>query len=265
MTSGSECAPQAEVALLWEEYRETGDSVARDRLVLTFAPLVKYLAGKMKRSLPAHVSGDELISSGLEVLVRSLDRYDPAKGATLEQFLWTRIHGALVDELRRHDWAPRSLRKTEREVSGVRNNFRAVHRREPSDEELSEAVGITSEKLRTHRRDMQAKGSVASLNALVRDADGGSLEYGDLLVAVDGDPEAAAFRSADSDALSGALALLTTRQRTVLGLLYSQEMTLVEVGQILGVSESRVCQISGEAKGRLHDHLAGGSLTLAAH
>ena len=232
--------------------------------MLSFAPLVKYLAGKMKRALPAHVSGDELISSGLEALVRSLDRYDPDKGATLEQFVWTRIHGALVDELRRQDWAPRSLRKIEREVSGIRNNYRAVHRREPSDEELSAAVGITSEKLRAHCNDMRAKGSVASLNALVRDAEGGSLECGDLLVAADGDPEAAAFRSADSDALSGALEMLTTRQRTVLGLLYSQEMTLVEVGQIIGVSESRVCQISGEAKDRLHEHLAGGPLALAA-
>ena len=262
-TSSSERSSRAQNLALWHEYRESGDAKARDRLVLTFAPLVKYLAYGKVRALPAHVPVEELISSGLEALLRSLDRYDPEKGATLEQFLWARIRGAMVDELRRQDWAPRSLRRTERELSRARRDFRAIHHRQPSDEEVSLAVGITEEKLRAHETDARAMSSVASLNVLVSDDERGSLERGDLLVAHDGDPEAAAFGKVDSDALAAALAALTERERTVVGLLYFHDMTLVEVGQILGVSESRVCQINRQAKARLHEQLAGGVLALA--
>ena len=263
-TWNSERSSNAENVRLWQEYRDSGSSRSRDRLVLTFAPLVKYLAYGKIRALPAHVPVEELISSGLEALIRSLDRYDPAKGASLEQYLWARIRGAMVDELRRQDWAPRSLRRTERELSHARRDFRAVHHRQPSDEEVSVAVGITAEKLRVHQQDARAMSTVGSLNVLVSDDERGSLERGDLLVAHDGDPEAAAFGKVDRDALADALATLTERERTVVGLLYFHDMTLVEVGQILGVSESRVCQINRKAKAHLHECLAGGVLAAAA-
>jgi RNA polymerase sigma factor for flagellar operon FliA len=257
--SSERCTP-AQVLCLWEKYHDNGDRAARDRLVLTFAPLVKYLAYRRARMLPAHVRVDELISSGLEALVRSLERYDPAKGATLQHFLGTRIDGAMMDEMRQQDWAPRSLRSTEREVRDVRRDFRAAHARQPSDAEVSATIGMTEEKLRAHRQDVRAMGSVASLNVAVSDDDGASLELGDLLVAHDGDPQAAAFSDADSEALAAAVATLPTRERTVIGLLYAQEMTLTEIGQILSVSQSRVCQIHGQAKRRLHEQLANGAL-----
>jgi RNA polymerase sigma factor for flagellar operon FliA len=261
-TASSERSSPAEVLCLWEEYRESGDRRARDRLVLTFAPLVKYLAYKRARTLPAHVHVEELISSGLEALIRALERYDPAKGAALQHFLWTRIEGAMMDEMRRQDWAPRSLRKTERELSDISSDFRATHSRRPSDGEVSAAIGLTEEKLRAHRQDVRAMGSVGSLNVAVSDEEGGSLELGDLLVALDGDPQAAAFGKVDSEALSTALATLPARERTVIGLLYVQEMTLAEIGQILGVSQSRVCQIHRYAKARLHERLADDALAL---
>jgi RNA polymerase sigma factor for flagellar operon FliA len=260
----SERVSQVEVVRLWERYRESGDVRVRDRLVLTFAPLVKYLAYGRVRSLPAHVGVEELISSGLETLIRCLDRYDPAKGASLEQFLWTRISGGMVDELRRQDWAPRSLRTTERDLGRARRDFRARHRREASDAEVSAAVGISEAKLRSHEQDVHAMSSIGSLNVLVSDDERGSYERGDLLVAADGDPQAAAFEQVDSDELTAALALLSTRERTVIGLLYFEELTLVEAGQILGVSESRVCQINRQAKQHLHHHLADSTLALTA-
>ena len=99
---------------LWRDYQRTRDSKLRDRLVLTFAPMVKYIVYRKIREMPARCEVDDFISCGLEALIRSIDRYDPDKGATLEQFAWTRIHGAVLDELRRHDWAPRSLRRAVR-------------------------------------------------------------------------------------------------------------------------------------------------------
>ncbi len=259
----SERPVQAEIHDLWEAYRESGDRSPRDRLVLTFAPMVKSIAYRKLPELPEHVGVEELISSGLEALIRSLDRYDPGKGATLEQFLWTRICGAVVDELRRQDWAPRSLRTTERELVRARREFRAIHHREPTDEEASAAVGISGEKLGAHRLAVRTRSSIASLNVLVNDAELGSLELGDMLVSADGDPEAVAFAEVDKDALSAALAALTARERTVIGLVYFEEMTLAEAGEVIGVSESRVCQINGQARRRLHEHLAGGALALA--
>ena len=114
-----------ETLRLWKQYKETGDARVRDRLVLTFAPMVKYIVYKKVREIPARCEVDDFISCGLEALIRSIDRYDPEKGATLEQFAWTRIHGAVLDELRRKDWAPRSVRRWDRDISKA---ARAVHR-----------------------------------------------------------------------------------------------------------------------------------------
>ena len=96
---------------LWREYRRTNERALRDRLVLTFAPLVKYIVYKKLREMPARCEAEDFIACGLEALIHSIERYDPEKGATLEQYAWTRIHGAVLDELRRQDWAPRSVRR----------------------------------------------------------------------------------------------------------------------------------------------------------
>src|SRR5690348_6593031 len=138
----------AEDALaLWREYKATGNLRLRDRLIMTYAPLVKYIVYKKIRELPARCEVEDFISCGLEALINSIDRYDPEKGATLEQFAWTRIHGAVLDELRRQDWAPRSLRRWERDIAKARESFIAIHNRRPSREELADALATTPEEL----------------------------------------------------------------------------------------------------------------------
>src|SRR5215213_2525871 len=132
---------------LWRDYRETGDAHVRNRLVMTYAPLVKYIVYKKVRELPAECEVEDFISCGLEALITSIDRYDPGKGATLEQFVWTRIHGAVLDELRRRDWAPRSLRRWERDIARARDQFSTIHGRRPTREELAEALAISVEEL----------------------------------------------------------------------------------------------------------------------
>src|ERR1700758_5859805 len=132
---------------LWQQYKQTGDQRVRDRLVLTFAPMVKYIVYKKAREIPARCEVEDFISCGLEALIRSIDRYDPNKGATLEQFAWTRIHGAVLDELRRNDWAPRSLRRWDRDINRAREQFVALYGRPPTKVELSESVGITLQEL----------------------------------------------------------------------------------------------------------------------
>src|SRR5580658_6452617 len=171
---------------LWQEYKRTGDARVRDRLVLTFAPMVKYIVYKKIREIPARCDVEDFISCGLEALIRSIDRYDPAKGATLEQFAWTRVHGAVLDELRRHDWAPRSLRRDERTINGARERFLALHERQPSREELAAAVGMTPRQL-TDRLDQVALAEVGSLNRIVRSDESATIERIDTLESADDD------------------------------------------------------------------------------
>src|SRR5215213_5339280 len=143
MTTTQRRASTEELQALWKRYRTSKDPGLRDRLILTLAPLVKFIVYRKVREMPAHAEAEDFISVGLEALIQSIDRYDPAKGASLEQYAWTRVHGAVLDELRRQDWAPRSVRRWERDVEKAVEEFTALHRRRPSREELAEMLGTT--------------------------------------------------------------------------------------------------------------------------
>jgi RNA polymerase sigma factor FliA len=242
---------------LWREYKATGDLQARNRLVMTYAPLVKYIVFKKVRELPARCEVEDFISCGLEALIASIDRYDPEKGATLEQFAWTRIHGAVLDELRRQDWAPRSLRRWERDIARAREQFSANHGRRPSREELADALSITVEDLR-RREDDIAVSDVTSLNTLVISDEETTVERLDTIAGGDPrlDPEQAAATSEAKDRFRRAFERLPRREREVAVLLYVKNLTLREIGEILGVSESRVCQIHSQLKRTLKQQLS---------
>src|SRR3954464_2170728 len=159
-------ATSDEILALWREYRRTNDLAVRDRLVLTFAPLVKYIVYKKVREMPARCEVEDFISCGLEALIHSIERYDPTKGATLEQYAWTRIHGAVLDELRRQDWAPRSVRRWERDIERVSESFTSLHGRRPSTEELADSLGVDATELRRRRGEI-TRSDMTSLNTLV--------------------------------------------------------------------------------------------------
>jgi RNA polymerase sigma factor FliA len=246
-----------EALALWSEYKRTGDMQVRNRLVMTFAPLVKYIVFKKVRELPARCEVEDFISCGLEALIASIDRYDPAKGATLEQFAWTRIHGAVLDELRRQDWAPRSLRRWERDIARAREQFSTIHGRRPSREELADALAISVEDLR-RREDEISVSDVTSLNTLVISDDETTVERIDTLASGDQrlDPEHASATEEAKAKFRSAFEKLPQREREVAVLLYVKNLTLREIGDILGVSESRVCQIHSQLKRTLKTQLA---------
>jgi RNA polymerase sigma factor FliA len=254
-----------EALKLWREYKRTGDVRVRNRLVMTFAPLVKYIVFKKVRELPARCEVEDFISCGLEALIASIDRYDPSKGATLEQFAWTRIHGAVLDELRRQDWAPRSLRRWERDIHRAREQFSTLHGRRPSREELADALAISVDHLR-RRQDDIAVSDVTSLNALVISDEDSAVERIDTLADGDErmDPEHATATSEAKRKFRRAFDGLPQREREVAVLLYVKNLTLREIGDILGVSESRVCQIHSHLKRTLKQQLAEESLLFSA-
>src|SRR5580704_18687319 len=134
-------APAAEVRATWHEYNRSGDRELRDRLIFMFTPMVRYIVYRKVREVPAQCEVEDFLSCGLEALIRSIERYDPDKGATLVQYAWTRVHGAVLDELRRHDWAPRSLRRDERTINTARESFLSMHERQPTRKELAALVG----------------------------------------------------------------------------------------------------------------------------
>ena len=260
-TSAKKRISSEDALALWRTYKGTGDLQARNRLVMTYAPLVKYIVFKKVRELPARCEVEDFISCGLEALIASIDRYDPEKGATLEQFAWTRIHGAVLDELRRQDWAPRSLRRWERDIHKAREQFTSLHGRRPSREELAEMLAVSVDELR-RRQDDIAVSDVTSLNTLVISDDETTVERIDTLAASDArlDPEQAATVNDAKDKFRRAFDTLPQREREVAVLLYVKNLTLREIGDILGVSESRVCQIHSQLKRTLRQQLSDDTL-----
>jgi RNA polymerase sigma factor for flagellar operon FliA len=246
-----------ETLALWLEYQRTQDAAVRDRLVLTFAPMVKYIVYRKVREMPANAEVEDFISCGLEALIVSIDRYDPEKGATLEQYAWTRIHGAVLDELRRQDWAPRSVRRWERDIAKAKEEFSILHGRRPTRDELAVAMGTTVAELR-RRQDEIVASDVTSLNALVLSEDDTTIERVDTLASDDErlDPLHAAATEELKDKFRRAFAQLPRREREVAVMLYVKNLTLSEIGEVLGVSESRVCQIHTALKRTLRTALS---------
>jgi RNA polymerase sigma factor FliA len=250
--------PTSEAAeMLWRRWHESRDTSARDRLILSYAPMVKYLAVRKVRELPPHCSLDDLVSCGLLALIAAVDRFDPAKGATFQQYAWTRVSGSILDELRRQDWAPRSLRRAGTEINRTRQEWQAKHGDTPTDPELSNQLEIPLTELRDQLERLSLV-DLVSLNAPTRGEDGETVvEMGDTLSATLGecDPEHAALASERSSVLKDAVTSLSEREQSILTLLYVDQLQGVEVGRILGVSESRVSQLLGGIRQKLKHRL----------
>jgi RNA polymerase sigma factor FliA len=254
----------ARVDALWRDYRVTGDRAGRDRLVLALAPLVRFIVFRKVRELPSHCDVEDLVSVGLEAVIPSLDRFDPGRGRSLEQFVWQRVHGAILDELRRGDFAPRSLRRWQRRLGRARTDLARELGRAPTREELAERLNIAPQRVDRYDNGLIVT-DVTSLNAVVAGEEDSAVERIDTLASEDpaADPEEAALAGETRDRFRAAFDRLPERQRHVAVLLYVQDLTLREAGDVLGVSESRVCQLHSELKRTLRDALDGEAFAAA--
>jgi RNA polymerase sigma factor FliA len=251
----------AQSLALWEQYKASGDISLRNRLVLTYVPLVKHIVYKKLRELPASCEVEDLIACGIESLIPAIDRYDPSKGAALEPYLWTRIHGSVLDELRRRDWAPRSLRRAEREIKQAREGFTGVHGRPPDRQELADAMNMSPSQLRTKEQEIQ-NSDLTSLSSLVVTEGETAICLVDTIETDDisTDPEHMASWADAKSKFRRAFAQLPAREREVAVLLYVKNLTLREIGDVLDVSESRVSQIHSQLKRRIRERLDSESL-----
>lgn len=266
LTTSAQRLTSSEAEGLWRNWKERQDFRSRDQLVLAYAPMVRYIASRKVRELPAHCELDDLVSSGLVALMETIDRFDPAKGASFEQYVWTRIAGALVDELRKQDWASRSVRREGRRIERARDSFCIRFGTTPTEVELAAELGTTVDDLRTSLENID-RSDVGSLNAPARGSeDSFPTEVGETIRAsiVESDPESALLCSDRNAAVRSVFARLSERERHILSLVHVQELPGAEIGRILGVSESRVSQILSGIRRKLKDQLVSYETAAAA-
>jgi RNA polymerase sigma factor FliA len=242
----------SEAETMWRAWSSKGDAEARNNLILSYAPMVHYLASRKARSIPAHCEVDDLVSCGLMGLVAAVDRFDPTRGATFEQFAWTRVNGAIVDELRRLDWAPRSVRRAERETEQARERFQSKEGRPPTEAELAGRLGVKVDELRDRAADIE-RAAVMSLSQKVSGNDSTIAEIGDAIenTGLDTNPEFAMLAQERAETLRAAIKSLPERELQVLASVHVHQIPGAEIGRMLGVSESRVSQILASARKRL--------------
>jgi RNA polymerase sigma factor for flagellar operon FliA len=243
---------------LWSEYRRSKDRGIRDRLILTYAPLVKYVAGRLGSGLPAHVDEGDLVSYGLLGLIGAIERYDPTREIKFETYAISRIKGAIIDELRGMDWVPRSVRARAREIERAIAELEARFRRAPTDEEIAAKIGISVDELEESLTDI-SRSSIAALDELwTVSSSGDQIALIDTIEDTEGPkPETALDETELKEALGEAISRLPEREKLVVTLYYYEELTLREIGEVLGVTESRVSQLHTKAILRLKARLSG--------
>jgi RNA polymerase sigma factor FliA len=251
-------AGEADTHALWLEYRRTNDQALRDRLIVTYAPLVKYVAGRLGSGLPAHVDEGDLVSYGLLGLIGAIERFDPNRDIKFETYALSRIKGAIIDELRALDWVPRSVRSRAREIERAMAEIEAKTGRAPSDAEIAARVGITEEELEESLTDI-SRSSIAALDELWSvSGEGDQISLLDTIEDPSGErPADALDESETKELLADAISRLPEREKLVITLYHYEELTLREIGEVLGVTESRVSQLHTKAILRLQSRLAG--------
>jgi RNA polymerase sigma factor FliA len=254
-------ATQHDLAEAWRRYKGTGDLAARDSLILAYSPLVKYVAGRMSTGLPAHIEEGDLISYGLLGLIGALERFDPSRNIKFETYAISRIKGSIIDELRALDWVPRSVRSWARKVEASVTRLENQLMRAPSDEEIAADLELDVEEF----QDILNQISCASIVALDEfwETGGAAQDKVNLIDTIEDsgapDPSRAYRVQAVKETLAAAIQRLPEREKIVIGLYYYEGLTLKEIGEVLGVTESRVSQLHTKAilrlKGRVKEDL----------
>lgn len=222
-----------------------------DVLVTHYAPLVKRIAYHLAGRLPSSVQAGDLIQAGMIGLLDAARHYDAAQGASFETYAGIRIRGAMLDEVRRLDWAPRSVHRKAREIAQAVNRVEMNKGCEARDYEVAQALGISLEEYHATLQDISGH-KVLSFEETGLDDDTIAEELHDR----DVDPTARMQDREARAALAQAIEGLPERERLVLALYYEEELNLKEIGEVLGVSESRVCQIHGQALVRLRGRMS---------
>ncbi len=229
---------------LWEDYARLGSADLREKLILEYAPLVKLVAGRLSMYLGGTVEFEELSSYGIFGLIDAIDKFDTRKGIKFETYASLRIRGAILDQIRKNDWIPRTIRQRQKQIDAVMKEIETANGRPATDEEIAAALGITDDELLEWQSQMKLT-NVVSLNEFM---EGGSDVTNDNSLGHRfASPEEEVDKAELKQMLVEALESLTEKERSVITFYYYEELTLKEIASILEVSESRISQLHTRA------------------
>ena len=237
---------------LWAEYKRTGAWDLRNKLILRYSPLVKYIAGRVSAGLPGTVELSDLVSYGIFGLIDAIEKFDDKRPVRFETYAITRIKGAIIDELRRTDWVPRSVRAKAKAIETAYAGLEAQLQRPPSDVEVAAELGLSEQELQAQFSQISFLGVVPLDEVLAVTSEGGGergrpTTLGDTIADPHDGPMAVYEVEEMKRVLAGVINQLPDREKIVLVLTYYEGLTLAEIGRVLGVTESRACQIHTKA------------------
>jgi RNA polymerase sigma factor FliA len=251
-------ANAAAIAELWRTYKAHGDPAVREKLILHYSPLVKYVAGRVGVGLPPNIEQADLVSYGIFGLIDAIEKFDIERAIKFETYAISRVRGAIIDELRAIDWIPRSVRYKAREVERAYAELEGRLHRTPTEAEVAEHMGIKVGDLH-HIFSQVSYVNVVALDELlsVGGEKGDSLTLGDTLEDKGAEDPVLAFEGEETKyLLARAINQLPEREKIVVTLYYYEGLTLAEIGQVLGVTESRICQMHTKAVLQLRGKIA---------
>lgn len=230
---------------LWEDYGRTKSLDLREKIILEYAPLVKVVAGRLSMYLGYNVEYDDLVGYGVFGLIDAIDKFEPAKAVKFETYASLRIRGAILDQIRKMDWIPRTIRQKQKKIDMVMKEIEAETGKSATDEEVAKALGISDNEFYDWQSQMKITG-IVSLNEFLEQGSDVSNEKGGISKGFEG-PEEVLEKSELKKMLAEALELLTEKEKKVILLYYYEELTLKEISNILEVSESRISQLHTKA------------------
>ncbi|MCR5310329.1 MAG: FliA/WhiG family RNA polymerase sigma factor [Lachnospiraceae bacterium] len=237
---------------LWEEYSAKKSAEIREQLILEYAPLVKIVAGRLSMYLGYNVDYDDLVSYGIFGLIDSIDKFDSCKDVKFETYASLRIRGSILDQIRKMDWIPRTVRQKQRQLDTAMREFEAENGRQATDDELAVKLGITGDELCEWQSQMKVT-NVISLNEFMEQ--GSEVPNEKNLASHFEGPEEVVDKAELKEMLKESLDLLTEKERKVILLYYYEELTLKEISYVLEVTESRVSQIHTRAIQKMREKL----------
>jgi RNA polymerase sigma factor for flagellar operon FliA len=239
---------------LWKRYHETGKTEYRDELIVQYLYLVKYVVGRLGSGLPPHVKLDDLYSSGVTGLIKSIEKYDIARNSKFESYAILLIKGAIIDEMRELDWIPRSVHQKANKIANAQQKLQQELGRDPTDEELSSHMGLSEEELGDLLNRVRPAILISLNGEMIHDE-----ENAPLAERIADSRAETSFEIADRNEcaalLAEAIETLPEQEKRVLTLYYYEELMLKEIGRIMGLSESRISQIHTKALLKLRSRL----------
>ena len=243
---------------LWEEYAGNRSPEVREKIILEYAPLVKVVAGRLSMYLGYNVEYEDLVSYGIFGLIDAIDKFDCLKDVKFETYASLRIRGAILDQIRKMDWIPRTIRQKQKRIDAAIKEIEAQYGRSATDEEIAKRLGITDDEYLDWQSQMKIT-NVVSLNEFLEQGSEVSNEAGSTRSSTFDSPEEILEREELKKMLAQALELLTEKERKVVLLYYYEDLTLKEISNILEVSESRISQLHTRAlqkmRGRMGDYI----------